>query len=343
MRNFLLTISPLSSLITAFIFLPVLGYTSNVFAQHSVRGGASDDQLSFGALVLHGPVIAPPANGANHPIGPPQFPATEWSYTGNLFDQDSPNLTLSDIVNVELNVKHLITPPPPEHGEGVNPSDLNFNLSFATPTKPIPIDGALIADTDTDRVPHPDLGHFDEGTAALLVDINANLVDIDSYILAAVGKHTEGNEDQNDFGKVVPNNNGDDYTYAGGSYIVGSSKGDLTLAIAVPEISLNEIETANIRLGSSDDPGSIIFDLQPALFFDLDGLGVGRIILSEQFPLVNLDSLLTGNTFIEIQTLDENITSMLMPLGTPEPSSAFVLLALGIIGTGSNLFVNRKH
>jgi hypothetical protein len=114
---------------------------------------------------------------------------------------------------------------------------------------------------------------------------------------------------------------------------------NFVLALAASELSLGDLSAAHIRLGNPDAPGDVIVDLSPAEFFDMDGLGLGRLISEEPFPTSFVDELLNGDTFIQLQTSAGNLNSVLQPI--PEPSEWMLWLsAAGFMAAWSRY---RRH
>ena len=68
---------------------------------------------------------------------------------------------------------------------------------------------------------------------------------------------------------------------------------------------------------------------------DVGGLGTTRLFFGEQFPAAHINSLIAGDTFLEMQTPQGSLDGQLIKI--PEPS------ALSLLGLGGLLLARRRR
>jgi hypothetical protein len=113
--------------------------------------------------------------------------------------------------------------------------------------------------------------------------INANGQDINSSVFLTVGGHYL---ERPDFRQAMLQPMALPTDVAGlADLVVEPSTGRFDLSLAVENLSMSEINSAQIRLGSPSNPGVPVFDLMPSSFVDANGLGTSRLIGESSFPI----------------------------------------------------------
>ena len=79
--------------------------------------------------------------------------------------------------------------------------------------------------------------------------------------------------------------------------------GTLNLGLVVQGIAQADVISSAIHLGAAGSNGPVIFDLGPGAVWDnLDGYAIGRIIEDALFPPEYVDALLNDETYIKVCT-----------------------------------------
>lgn len=156
----------------------------------------------------------------------------------------------------------------------------------------------------TSRFPHET--HFDHYQATFNARVDADTFsggEIETWNLLVRGVHTLGST--HDFSGTltsaqVPGGGGGNALGLLNVFLVG---GELDFAVSIAQTTLADYQGGQIRRGAVGEIGEVILDLGGAsLWTDLNGGGISRM-LKTPFPTVFLSDLLTGNTYVQIDTL----------------------------------------
>lgn len=238
---------------------------------------------------------------------------SDWKHEGTITENAA---TLGDD---ELTVngsksEHAIGP----HGEPVPGPAFKYKFFADAGEFPRGVSSALPSHSMVKR--HGD--HFDAylATSSIFVDTGGS-PDITDWDFAMTGKHSvekpTGCKSKLDSRQEVPQTPSP--AFGSASLIVEQPSGFFALAIAVSGITLDKLTAAHIHLGPPGLNGPVIFNLgSPEDWTDLNNMeGIARSIRSAEFPPAHLRDLVSGDTYINIHTVEfpgGEIRGQLIPL-----------------------------
>lgn len=278
----------------------------------------------FAGVIVHGNINAN-ANHNNYAVAcndPMDGNKQKWKITASFKETDK-GLNNNDILEItDGEVEHSVAP---DVGElaGNKTSLPGVGIKDEAGKGGLLIPGAIAANLNLEKKAHGN--HEDRVAANLMYFIDPNLKDINGYQYTITGRHVDPNA------KLMP---GEGRLTGAGSGVFGSisfiidATGDLDLALALSNLSQSQISVARIREGSPLMPGATLLDLMPSLFEDLPGFGTSRLILGGLFPTTSLESLIAGNTYVEIISSIGTLTGQLALIAAP---STIGLVLIGIL------------
>ncbi|MBT9613398.1 MAG: CHRD domain-containing protein [Burkholderiales bacterium] len=280
----------------------------------------------FAGVIIHGNINAN-ANHNNYAVSctdPMDMNKQKWKMTASFKETDK-GLNNNDIFEITAgDVEHTVAPDAGELPGNKIPLP-GIGVKDEVGKGGLKLPGALATDLNLEKKAHGN--HEDRTAANLMYFIDPNLKDINGYQYTITGRHLDPNA------KVMPGKGGLTSLPSGAfgsfSFMIDTSTGELDLALALSNLSMLDISLAQIREGTPLTPGATLLDLMPAFFEDLLGLGTSRLILGDLFPIAGMNSLLSGNTYVEIVTSAGTLTGQLALISEPP---ALALLAIGALG-----------
>lgn len=292
-------------------------------------------QRFYAGAVFSGPVTGNVILNLNTALGPGFGPA--WNVQGT-FRETEKVIGVNDKLDIfGTRIRHVAGPDP---GEAANVNsfrltpDINIQAGVGGA-----VPGRIFIQPLAEIVEHKgtvnnvEVIHFDGGLSSFSAGIDANGRDINSSLFLTVGGHYR---ERPDFRQAMLQPMALPTEVAGlAALVIEPSTGRFDLSLSVENLSMSEIDSAQIRLGSPSNPGIPVFDLMPSSFVDVDGLGTSRLIGEDSFPISSIPDLTNGNAFVEIVSGQGRLTGQLEAVQViPEPSQAslFVTGMLGLIG-----------
>ncbi len=259
-----------------------------------IGGKYIENLKSYGGAGIHGDITA----NAEHvwTAAPLNFGGQFWGFEDKIKETEKAGAN-NDRLTIKGKVQHLKKA---HNGElEPNPNKLAFEIVDAEAGKKGELSKkGLNFVADQISVTHNK--HFDTLAYTAMFLVSDDKKEILAYQFTIQGEHTEDKP----IGagcKIKPDEQLPANIFGSSALLVDPHTGGLGLSLAVSNISLGDVVEAQIRLGSPDTPGPIVFPLNPGAFEAVDG-GVARFVDDAQFPLGNVDDLLSNNTFVEIVT-----------------------------------------
>lgn len=294
----------------------------------------------FAGVIIHGNINAN-VNHNNYAASctdPLDMNKQKWKITATFKETDK-GLNNNDKLEIaDGNVEHTVAPDVGELPGNKTPLP-GIGVKDEAGKGGLKLPGATIAELNLEKKAHGN--HEDRTAANLMYFIDPNLQDINGYQYTITGRHLDPNA------KMMPGKGGlgslSSGEFGSFSFMVDTDTGEFDLALALSNLSKSDITLAQIREGTPLMPGATLMNLTPSFFEDLLGFGTSRILLGDLFPIANMHSLLTGNTYMEIVTSAGVLTGQLAVIDEPPVLALLALGALGLFAfSGGSMFRQKK-
>ncbi len=308
-----------AQLFTLGLFCELIAASSSLAFGNTIAFEYKEDNLGCKAPGIHGAVNANAVhNLTTGAVGSVGIGGVHWKFTGSLTETDMVAGVNNDKIVLDVNVQHISNPAPHAGEAAPNPNKPALNLTieagkngitFATNPNPFSVSNSVDHNS-----------HSDYLTAGGMVLVNINNKDIEAYIPILVTMHfapAQPNDKKKGFSTLTPGSLAPN-VFGGAVTLFQVSDRRFQLAIAVSNVFVASLVSAQIRQGTPLSPGPVILSLPNASFVDLPTLGMASRFDEFIFPSAYMSDLISGNTFVEVVTTGDTLVGTLNVSAIPD-------------------------
>jgi len=280
-----------------------------------------DDTLSFVLTCAHGDITTESTADAR---------GEEWLTTTTFTTDDG---FFSNTLTIEGTARHVMPPPLPPHGEGINPNQ--YMHSFT----------ALVDGRDAGVYTHNDFevivvvgpplmhgGHFNHFHRSVTLRVGTS-DDILNYTYSLVGRHSEYSRVDVYTGRLLSSISPVGPTFGSATLLVDPER-RFTLGSVVSGAVPGDVVASHIH---SALDGQVLFDMgDGSQWTNLDGMAASRAIGDDQLSPLALQLIASGNALFDVHLRSGEIVQGRLQL-VPEPAAVILVasIALGWMAMGA--------